>query len=412
MNYEETLEWMFQQLPMYQRQGKSAFKKDLTNIILFCDYLGNPQKKFKSIHVGGTNGKGSTSTMIAHVLQENNYNTGLYTSPHLIDFRERIQIDFEKIGRQFVIDFIQEHQSFLAKHQLSFFEMSVGMAFDYFAQQQVDYAVIEVGLGGRLDSTNILEPEIAIITNIGFDHMDMLGETLSEIAYEKAGIIKPNTPIIIGEKQPETQAVFKEKAEAVDADLYDADTDLIRKQLQHSLIPDYQIKNIATAEKALSILSDTGNINIKYSLQIIIQQVEQKGIYGKFMQLSEKPLILLDAAHNEPALSALAQEIESLSFDRCFIVFGSVKGKDVNSLLSHLPKDAEYYFCQASVPRGLPVNELVMAARSSGLKFKVFDQPATAYLRALKAMKHSDLLLVTGSTFVLADILANQEIKK
>ena len=211
MNYEETLEWMFRQLPMYQRQGKSAFKKDLTNIRLFCQYLGNPQEKFKSIHVGGTNGKGSTSTMIAHVLQENNYKTGLYTSPHLIDFRERIQIDFDKISRQFVVDFIQEHQQFLADHQLSFFEMSVGMAFEYFAQQQVDFAVVEVGLGGRLDSTNILDPEIAVITNIGYDHMDMLGETLAEIAYEKAGIIKPNTPIVIGEKQAETKMYLKKK---------------------------------------------------------------------------------------------------------------------------------------------------------------------------------------------------------
>ena len=411
MNYEETLEWMFRQLPMYQRQGKSAFKKDLTNIRLFCQYLENPQEKFKSIHVGGTNGKGSTSTMIAHVLKENNYKTGLYTSPHLIDFRERIQIDFDKISRQFVVDFIHEHQQFLAKHQLSFFEMSVGMAFEHFAQQRVDFAVVEVGLGGRLDSTNILDPEIAVITNIGYDHMDMLGETLAEIAYEKAGIIKPNTPIVIGEKQAETQDEFEEKAEAVDADLHYADADLIIKQIQDSLIPDYQIKNIATAEKALSILADTGRINIKDPLQILLEQIVQKGIYGKFMRLSTNPFILLDAAHNQPALSALAKEIDRLSFDKCFIVFGSVKGKDVSGLLKLLPQDAYYYFCQPSVPRGLPVSELVSAARSSGLNFKSFNHPATAYRRAVEDMTASDLLLVTGSTFVLADLLALPEIK-
>ena len=411
MNYEETLQWMFRQLPMYQRQGKSAFKKDLTNIRLFCQHLGNPQEKFKSIHVGGTNGKGSTSTMIAHVLQQNNYKTGLYTSPHLIDFRERIQIDFNKISKQFVVDFIQAHQSFLAKHQLSFFEMSVGMAFEYFAQQQVDFAVVEVGLGGRLDSTNILEPEISIITNIGFDHMDMLGETLVDIAYEKAGIIKPNTPIVIGEKQAETKQVFEKKAQAVDADLHYADADLIKKQLQNSLIPYYQIKNMATAEKALSILADSGKINIKEPLQSILQQVKQRGIYGKFMQLSEKPLILLDAAHNQPALAALATEIERLSFDRCFIVFGSVKGKNVSKLLSLLPKNAVYYFCQPSVPRGLPLSELNTAAQSLNLNYKEFEYPAMAYFNAVEDITSSDLLLVTGSTFVLADILNIPEIK-
>ena len=411
MNYEETLEWMFRQLPMYQRQGKSAFKKDLTNIRLFCEYLGNPQEKFKSIHVGGTNGKGSTSTMIAHVLQENHYKTGLYTSPHLIDFRERIQIDFDMISRQFVVNFIQEHQQFLSDHQLSFFEMSVGMAFDYFAQQQVDFAVVEVGLGGRLDSTNILKPEIAVITNIGYDHMDMLGETLAEIAYEKAGIIKPKTPIVIGEKQAETKSVFKEKAKAVDADIHYADADLIRNQLQTSLIPDYQINNMATVEKALSILADTGKINIKKPVQILLEFIAQKGIYGKFMRISTNPLILLDAAHNQPAILALAKEINRLSFDKCFIVFGSVKGKDVSGLLKLLPQDAYYYFCQPSVPRGLPVSELVSAARSSGLKFKDFDHPAKAYRCAVEDMTASDLLLVTGSTFVLADLLALPEIK-
>ena len=411
MNYKETLQWMFRQLPMYQRQGRSAFKKDLTNIMLFCQYLKNPQKNFKSVHVGGTNGKGSTATMIAHVLEANYYKTGLYTSPHLIDFRERIQIDFEKIGHQFVVDFIHKHQSFLATHQLSFFEMSVGMAFDYFAQQQIDIAVVEVGLGGRLDSTNILDPEIAVITNIGYDHMDMLGESLAEIAYEKAGIIKPNTPIVIGEKQPEIQTVFEKKAQSVDADLHYADADFIKKELQDSLIPNYQINNIATAEKALSILTDTSNVHIKNSSQIILEQMEQKGIYGKFMQLSTNPIILLDAAHNQPAISALAKEINRLSFDKCFIIFGSVKGKDIRGFLNLLPQDALYYFCQPSVPRGLPVDELAKEAILTGLNFKKFEQPATAYQTAVEDVTNSDLLLVTGSTFLLADLLVLPEIK-
>ena len=411
MNYEETLQWMFRQLPMYQRQGRSAFKKDLTNIRKFCDHLGDPQQDFKSIHVGGTNGKGSTSTMIAHVLKENGYSTGLYTSPHLIDYRERVQVNFEMVSEEFVIDFIQAHRNFLEAHQLSFFEMSVGMAFAYFSAQKVDIAVVEVGLGGRLDSTNIIQPEISVITNIGYDHTDMLGDTLAQIAYEKAGIIKPGTPVIVGEKHPETHPVFVKASKKMDAPLYY--TDVLSDEVSGStqLVPRYQQKNIATAIKALSILTDTGAYRLEDPKRSIFDLIRKKGVYGKFMQLSSKPLIILDAAHNKPALEALSYEVKKLTFNRLFIVFGSVKGKDVHDLLQLLPKTAQYYFCRSSVPRAMPVGDLEEVAQSLGLSYEYFDGPAEAYHKAESELSDDDLLLVTGSTFLIADLLRIPEIK-
>lgn len=411
MNYDETMEWMFRQLPMYQRQGKFAFKKDLTNIRLFCDHLGNPQEKFKSIHVGGTNGKGSTSTMIAHVLKENGYSTGLYTSPHLIDYRERIQVDFNMISESFVVDFITQHHQFLEVHKLSFFEMSVGMAFAYFADQKVDFAVIEVGLGGRLDSTNIIQPEIAVITNIGYDHMDMLGNTLPEIAFEKAGIIKRDIPVVIGEQHHETQAVFKKASDSKQADLYYADSIADDSQLKHFLLPQYQYNNMATAQKALSVLVDIGVIQLNNIRQSIISLIKTKGIYGKFMQVSSQPKIILDAAHNIPALEGLSHEISKLTFERLFIVFGSVKGKDILGLLNLLPKTAHFYFCQPSVPRAMPVDELATAGQTLDLSFNNYKSPTEAYLKAEAQLTDNDLLIVTGSTFLIADLLELPEIK-
>jgi dihydrofolate synthase/folylpolyglutamate synthase len=402
---------MYNQLPMYQRQGKSAFKKDLTNIRKFCDYLGNPQKKFKSIHVGGTNGKGSTSTIIAHVLKENNYSTGLYTSPHLTDYRERIQVDFNLVSKSFVVDFITQHREFLEAQKLSFFEMSVGMAFNYFADQEVDMAVIEVGLGGRLDSTNIIQPEIAIITNIGYDHMDMLGNTLPEIASEKAGIIKKNTPVVIGEKQIETNSVFEKVSESNQADLYYADS-ITDDQLQKDiLLPQYQYNNIATAEKALHVLVGKGVIQLYNIRQSIVSLIKTKGIYGKFMQVSNQPNIILDAAHNIPALESLSDEISKLSFKRLFIVFGSVKGKDIQGLLKLMPKTAHFHFCQASVPRAMPIDELAAAGQVLNLSFNNYKSPAQAYLKAIANISDNDLLIVTGSTFLIAELLNSPEIK-
>jgi len=411
MNYEETLQWMFRQLPMYQRQGRSAFKKDLKNIKDFCNYLGDPQQDFKSVHVGGTNGKGSTSTMIAHVLKENGYSTGLYTSPHLIDYRERVQVNFQMVSEEFVIDFIQAHRDFLEVHQLSFFEMSVGMAFAYFSAQKVDIAVVEVGLGGRLDSTNIIQPEISVITNIGYDHMDMLGDTLAQIAYEKAGIIKPGTPVIVGEKHPETHPVFVQASKKMDAQLYYTDVLSDEVVSTNQLVPLYQQKNIATAIKALSILTDTRAYRLEDAKRTIFELIREKGVYGKFMQLSSKPMIILDAAHNKPALEALSSEVEKIAFDRLLVVFGSVKGKDVQDLLQLLPQTAQYFFCRPSVPRAMPVGHLEEVAEVLGLSYACFDRPDEAYFKAESELNDDDLLLVTGSTFLIADLLKISELK-
>ena len=364
MTYQETLNWMFSQLPMYQRQGKTAFKKDLTNILAFSKELEFPEKKFKSIHVGGTNGKGSTSHMIASVLQEAGYKVGLYTSPHLKNFTERIKINGEEVSRDFVIDFVERNKSFLEKQQLSFFEMTVGMAFDYFVSEKVDIAVVEVGLGGRLDSTNIITPEVSVITNIGLDHTQFLGETLPEIAFEKAGIIKPNVPVVIGERQQKVEHVFKEKAAIVNAELIFASDSA--QNLKSDLLGDYQLKNIQTAVAAIHNLKGfaVSAAQIEKGLLNVVKNTDLK---GRWQILQEAPKVICDTAHNKEGLQITMHQLKKEKYKNLHIVLGVVSDKKLDDVLPIFPKNASYYFCKPNIPRGLSVTELKEKAQEFNL---------------------------------------------
>lgn len=404
MNYQETLDWMFGKLPMYQRQGISAFKKDLGNTIAFAEKLQLPQQKFASIHVAGTNGKGSTSHMIASVLQEAGFKVGLYTSPHLKDFRERIKINGVPVFEDYVIDFIEEHKDFLEKKQLSFFEMTVGMAFDFFASQKVDFAVIEVGLGGRLDSTNIIHPLVSVITNIGFDHMQFLGETLPEIAFEKAGIIKFETPVVIGEFQEETFPVFKEIAAKNKAALYLAE-DLILEKYTTDLLGDYQRKNVKTAVQALEILIQKGIKISKNKMNRGLRNVvKNTGLKGRWQVLRKYPKVVCDTAHNREGLSLVLRQVKKEKFEKLHIVLGMVNDKDLNKVLPLFPKDANYYFCKPDIPRGLDCDILRQQAAELGLIGSCYPSVHEAYEEALKKSNPNDFIYVGGSTFVVAEM--------
>lgn len=405
MNYQDTLSWMFQQLPMYQNKGKSAFRKDLTNALKISNHLGEPHTRFKSIHVAGTNGKGSTSHMLASILQEAGYRVGLYTSPHLKDFRERIRINGKVISKQFVIGFIKRNKTFFEANNLSFFEMTVGMAFDYFAGQKVDIAVIEVGLGGRLDSTNVIMPELSVITNIGFDHVQFLGDTLEKIAAEKAGIIKENIPIVIGETQKETQTVFKEKAKLTNSDIYFADQ-LIDTVLESDLKGAYQIHNIKTVIQSVTVLRKSGYQISDNALKSGLLKVTQNtGLQGRWQILGEKPKIICDTAHNKEGLSFVLKQLQLETYDKLHIVFGVVKDKDVDSIISLFPMNAGYYFCKPNVPRGLDVDKLQSVFNEYGLKGKTYNSVIEALKAAVSSAKNEDLIYVGGSTFVVAEII-------
>jgi len=402
MTYQETLDWMFSQLPMYQRQGQTAFKKDLTNILAFAEVLKNPHQKFKSIHVGGTNGKGSTSHMIASILQEAGLKVGLYTSPHLKNYTERIRINGEEIQRDYVVDFISKHRTFLEKQKLSFFEMTVGLAFDYFANEQVDIAVIEVGLGGRLDSTNIITPEISVITNIGYDHMQFLGETLPEIASEKAGIIKKNTPVIIGERQEETTPVFNEKALRCNSGIqFASDT---YKDYQSDLLGNYQKKNANTAAKVMEALNSfsVDEVHICKGLKNVVANT---GFKGRWQVLRQNPKVICDTAHNKEGLTYVMQQLQQERFQALRIVLGVVNDKKLEDVLSFFPKNAHYYFCKPYIPRGLNEKELQEKSKEFALKGNVYDSVSEAYERALSEAGEEDIIFIGGSTFVVAEVL-------
>ena len=389
---------------MFQRQGKTAFKKDLTNIQAFCNVLGNPQNKYPAIHVAGTNGKGSTSHMIASVLQTAGYKTGLYTSPHLKDFRERIRVNGVPVDKTSVVDFIATHQAFLEKQQLSFFELTVGMAFDYFSTQQVDIAVVEVGLGGRLDSTNIINPLVSVITNIGLDHTQFLGETLKEIAFEKGGIIKPHTPVIVGEYQEEVFGVFEELATAVESPIFVADK-LITEKFDTDLLGVYQRKNAKTAVQSLRLLENKGFVFSDEQLRAGLGSVARKtGIKGRWQILGEKPKIICDTAHNKEGLESVMAQLGQEEFNQLHIVLGVVKDKDLADILVRFPAQAHYYFCKPDIPRGLAANELEKEARAQGLKGDVYGSVSEAFLAAKKAAASEDLIYVGGSTFVVAEL--------
>ena len=402
MTYQETLDWMFSQLPMYQRQGKTAFKKDLTNISAFCGELKNPQNKFASIHVGGTNGKGSTSHIISSILQEAGYKVGLYTSPHLKNFTERIRINGEEVSRNFVVDFITNNKHFLETQQLSFFEMTVGLAFVYFATQNVDIAIIEVGLGGRLDSTNIIHPEVAVITNIGYDHMQFLGDTLPDIAAEKAGIIKQNTPIIIGEKQDAVVDVFIKKATQMNSDIYFASDK--KYDYKSDLLGSYQEKNMSTAIHAVNVLKDYV-ISESHIIKGLKNVVQNTNFRGRWQILQHKPLVICDTAHNREGLSYVMNQLASLSFNKLHMVLGVVNDKKLDDILSLFPVKATYYFCKPNIPRGLNEIDLQSTAENFHLVGDAYASVQEAYLKAISDAEIDDVVFVGGSTFVVAEVV-------
>lgn len=405
MTYQDTLNWMFLQLPMYQRQGQSAFRKDLSNTLKLAEQLANPENNFKSIHVAGTNGKGSTSHMLASILQEAGYKVGLYTSPHLKDFRERIKINGKVVGKTFVKNFIQCHKSFFEANSLSFFEMTVGMAFDYFSKEKVDIAVIEVGMGGRLDSTNIITPEVAVITNIGLDHTQFLGTTLEAIAVEKGGVIKPNIPVVIGETQTETTQVFIDLAKKNNSEIIFADTqetDCYKSDLTGI----YQAKNIVTVVNAVKELQKKGfNISNKHIKTGLLNVVKNTGLMGRWQILQLNPKVVCDTGHNREGLSYVMKQLANENFDALHIVFGVVNDKDVASITDLLPKNATYYFCKPDLPRGLDAQQLKVIMNGFGLDGEAYTSVNEAYKMALNLANSEDFIFIGGSTFVVAEII-------
>lgn len=403
MTYRETINWMFSQLPMYQREGETAFKKDLTNITAFANELKQPQDKFKSIHVAGTNGKGSTSHMLASILQEAGYKVGLYTSPHLKNFTERIRINGKEIHKRTVTAFIKRNKEFLENQQLSFFEMTVGMAFSYFAKEKVDIAIIEVGLGGRLDSTNIIKPEVSVITNIGLDHTQFLGDTFSEIASEKAGIIKSRIPVVIGEKQREIENVFIEKARELNSEIsfasdnnYDYRTDLLG---------DYQKNNSKTAVETIKKLKGF-NISDKSIQKGLLNIVKNTKLKGRWQILQrESPKIICDTAHNKEGLSYVLRQLKRESFEQLHVVLGVVSDKKLEEILPMFPENAIYYFCKPNIPRGLSEKVLQQKAIKFNLKGNVFNSVNQAFKKAKSTAKEKDIVYVGGSTFVVAEVI-------
>lgn len=405
MTYQDTLNWMFSQLPMYQRQGIAALKKDLSNTLKLAAHLNNPETKFKSVHVAGTNGKGSTSHMLASVLQEAGYKVGLYTSPHLKDFRERIKINGQEISVPFVIGFIKRNKAFFEAKKLSFFEMTVGMAFDYFAKRNVDIAVVEVGLGGRLDSTNIVTPEVSVITNIGLDHTQFLGDTLEAIAFEKGGIIKLNTPVVIGETQKETTPIFKSLAKTCDSEIVFADK-AVSEVYKSDLIGSYQSKNIKTVVQTVKELQKKGfKISNKNLKQGLLKVVKNTGLLGRWQVLKEIPKVVCDTGHNREGLTYVMQQLSNATFESLHIVFGVVNDKDLSTIVDLLPKKATYYFCKPNIPRGLDAEALKQIFSSYNLTGEAYDSANEAYETALNNAKNEDFIFIGGSTFVVAEII-------
>ncbi len=425
MNYAETINYLFTKLPMYSRIGLAAYKKDLTNITLLCELLGNPHKKFRSIHIAGTNGKGSVSHMLASILQTAGYKTGLCTSPHLYDFRERMKVNGEMPDEAFVTEFVERLQPFINKIEPSFFEISIAMAFDYFAKQKVEVAAIEVGLGGRLDSTNIITPELCVITNIGLDHTNLLGNTLKEIAAEKAGIIKENIPVVIGETQEETKWVFTEMAKEKNAPIYFAEDffsvqhweiiDYLNISIQKKSFGDiidykldlqgiYQKKNIVTTIQAINVLQMKGFEISNSHLQIAFQNVKGlTGLYGRWEVIHHNPLIVLEVAHNADGINQMLAHINQLNFNKLHIVFGMVNDKGID-ILNLMPKEAKYYFTRAHIPRALPVTELSKAASNLNLIGAEFATVNDALQNAKENALQNDIIIVCGSIFLIAEV--------
>ncbi len=427
MAYEEIINYLFTKLPMYQRVGSQAFKKDLTNTLKLCESLDNPHDKFRSVHIAGTNGKGSTSHMIASILQSAGYRTGLYTSPHLKDFTERIRINGIPIGHQEVIDFTMKIKSQIESIDPSFFELTVAMAFDHFARNKVDIAVIETGLGGRFDSTNVIRPEVSLITNISYDHQDILGNSLGEIAFEKAGIIKNGIPVVIGEKHPESEPVFLKKAGETKSDIYFAEdfysvsdhrniNDHLECRCRNLLTNDilyfetdlpgeYQVKNIPPVLKVIDILKSKGySITAENIKEGLAQTRRKTGLKGRWQVISNEPLIICDVGHNEEGIRWVVSQLKKIQTAELHIIFGMVKDKKPEPILRLLPADANYYFCQAAIPRAKDANELAQAAGLYGLRGKVIPDVYEALAAAISAYKPGDVIFAGGSTFVVGEL--------
>ena len=400
MNYAATLHWLFEKLPMYQRVGSAALNPNLDRITSLAAHLGNPQQKFKSIHVAGTNGKGSSSHMIASILQEAGYKVGLYTSPHLKNFRERIRINGVPIPEKNVVDFVSQNKIFFEEEAFSFFEMTVALAFEYFATQQVDIAVIEVGLGGRLDATNIIGPEVCLITNISLDHQQFLGNTRATIAREKAGIIKPKTPVVVVEHDTEILPVFEEITQKQDAPLHVAST----HSFDTDLLGSYQKENINGVVSLLHILDQfsVSNAEIVRGLQRVVTNT---GLRGRWEELGQNPKIIADVAHNPSGLQAVFLQLNTLSFEKLHIVFGMVNDKSLDAIMALLPKNATYYLCAADVPRAMDVEVLASHFQRSGFKFISCSSTEAAFVAAKTMASKKDIIYVGGSLFVVAEIL-------
>lgn len=428
MNYAETVDYLFTKLPMYSRIGAAAYRHDLDNTWRLSEFAGNPERRFKSVHIAGTNGKGSTSHMLAAIFQQAGYKTGLYTSPHLKDFRERIRVNGEFITESAVVDFVERTRLLTETLDPSFFELTVVMAFDYFARQQVDIAIVEVGLGGRLDSTNIITPELSVITNISYDHMNILGDTLAKIAFEKAGIIKTGVPVIIGETHPETEPIFAQRAHEQQAPIFFADK---RRYVadwnyqRHRLIAEvaaspvandkqyytldlagiYQTKNLITVLEAIHLLRNKGWILEQHHVLQALQQVKRlTGLHGRWEIIHEHPDIVLDVAHNEDGVRQLLRQIELTDHEELHIVLGMVKDKDISGVLSLLPMQAHYYFTRARIPRALPEYELATQASAAGLKGLSYPTVPEALAAARSHARARDLVVICGSVFVVAEV--------
>ena len=443
MTYQQTLDYLFNSLPMYHRIGQAAYKADITNTVQLMEHLGSPERRFRSIHVAGTNGKGSVSHMLASILHQAGYKVGLYTSPHLIDFRERIRINGEMIPQQRVTDFVERHRDYMQSLQLSFFEMTVGLAFDYFAAEQVDVAVVEVGMGGRLDSTNVIIPDLCVITNIGFDHTQFLGDTLPKIAAEKAGIIKSHVPVVIGETHPETAPVFNRRAADLDAPIYFADqhyrilpiasphdpaapltldTDLhftvetsdpqpalTNTRFTSPLSGSYQMKNLATLFQALQLLPSVGyRLTVQHIRDGLARVVADTGLHGRWEKMDEHPLTVCETAHNADGVGAMLQKLSEIPYRNLHLIYGCVNDKDFHHILRMLPQECTtYYYTQPSVPRGLAVGQLSEAAAELGMAGAAFLHVGEAIAAARRAADpEHDMVLVTGSIFLVADAVA------
>lgn len=413
---------MYAQLPMFTRIGAAAFKKDLTNTLALCDILGNPHKKIRTIHIAGTNGKGSTSHMLASILQEAGYKTGLYTSPHLKDFRERIRINGAMISEEEVIQFVDTYQSQFNEIAPSFFEWTVALCFHWFAQKQIDVAVIETGLGGRLDSTNIITPQLSVITNIGWDHMDMLGDTLEKIAFEKAGIIKQNIPVVIGEHQTECDPVYQKRSEEEHAELHFAQDEISLSNLsfeggktqftyndkayQCDLGGYYQEKNITTVLAAIHELRNQGyTIHEEHIARGLAQVKKNTGLMGRWQIIGEAPLTVADTGHNVNGIEYIVKQISSQTFERLHMVIGMVRDKDISKVLNLLPKDATYYFCNADMPRALPAADLQAQAANFQLMGNAYQSVKESVAAAQHAANSRDMIFIGGSTFVVAEAI-------